>query len=141
MNIDDDAPPLPTIISNAVLAIVAGSDTTSNVLSGVMYYLLLYPDYTKRLRHELNMAFPPSEHAGIELDRLANLELLNAIMFVDKIILVMLYAEHRFFSFFLEMKFYGYNLQFLRVYREPQLETAEVNSLETCTSFFLNFAY
>lgn len=82
MNIDDDKPPIPLIISNVVLAIIAGSDTTSSTLSGIVYHLLQYPDYSRRLREELDSAFPPLEHATIQLDKLANLELLNGVMYV-----------------------------------------------------------
>lgn len=82
MNIDDDKPPTRLIVSNAVLAIIAGSDTTSSTLSGIVYYLLQYPDYSRRLRKELDSAFPPSEHATIQLEKLANLELLNGVMYV-----------------------------------------------------------
>lgn len=80
MDIDDDKPPLSVIIANVGIAIVAGSDTTSTVLSGIMYYLLQYPAYLQRLRQELDTAFPPEEHASIHLDKLANLEMLNAIV-------------------------------------------------------------
>lgn len=82
MNIDDDKPPTPYLVSNVVLAIVAGSDTTSTVLAGIMYNLIRYPDYFKRLRKEFDEAFPPSERAVIEPDKLGSLELLNAIVFV-----------------------------------------------------------
>lgn len=82
MDIDDDKPPMPVIISNVVLAIVAGSDTTSSVLSCTIYHLLQHPDYLRRLQKELDLAFPPSEHAAIQIDKLPHLELLNAIMLV-----------------------------------------------------------
>lgn len=80
MDIDDDKPPLRVIIANVGVAIVAGSDTTSTVLSGAMYYLLRYPAYLQRLRQELDTTFPPVEHATIQLDKLANLEMLNAVL-------------------------------------------------------------
>ena len=42
--------PIPFIFNNAILAIIAGSDTTASALCNVMYYLLRYPSYFKRLR-------------------------------------------------------------------------------------------
>ncbi|GJJ06922.1 hypothetical protein Clacol_001118 [Clathrus columnatus] len=83
MDIDDDKPPLPLIISNAILAMVAGSHTTSLVISSIMYHLLLHPEYLVRLQKELDTAFPPSEQSVIQLDKLANLELLEAIINED----------------------------------------------------------
>lgn len=80
MNIDDDKPPTQVVISNVGIAILAGSDTSSTALSGIMYYLLQYPEYLRRLRKELDATFPPSEDAPIRLDMLADLQLLNAII-------------------------------------------------------------
>ncbi|KDR72623.1 hypothetical protein GALMADRAFT_757265 [Galerina marginata CBS 339.88] len=56
---------LPLIISNVLLAIVAGSDTTASVLSNVVYLLISHPDDYKKLQVELDGAF--QEH-GIELN-------------------------------------------------------------------------
>lgn len=84
MNIDDDKPPWQLLSSNVALAIIAGSDTTASVLSCIVYCLLRYPDYLKRLQEELDAAFPPSEHAAIRMEQVVNLKLLNAIMSVTK---------------------------------------------------------
>ncbi|GJJ08845.1 hypothetical protein Clacol_003064 [Clathrus columnatus] len=80
MDIDDDQPPLPLIMASARLAIVAGSHTTSFVITSIMYHLLRYPEYFRRLQQELDTNFPPSEQAVIQVDKLSNLELLDAII-------------------------------------------------------------
>lgn len=67
---------------DACLVIIAGSDTTSSVLSSMIYCLLTHPEYGTRLREELSSALPvelenwPSDCATV----LAGLPLLNAIM-------------------------------------------------------------
>ncbi|GJJ06920.1 hypothetical protein Clacol_001116 [Clathrus columnatus] len=72
MDIEDDKPPIPLIIPNSILAVVAGAHIISYALSSIMYHLIRYPGYLQRLQKELDEAFPPSE--------LANLELLDAII-------------------------------------------------------------
>lgn len=74
------------VFRNALLAIVAGSDTTSSVLSNVFYYLLRHPTCHARLRAEIDEAFGSnssgdgSESAVLEIDKLTNLSYLNAVM-------------------------------------------------------------
>ncbi|KAF8958558.1 cytochrome P450 [Flammula alnicola] len=48
---------LPMIISNALLAIVAGSDTSSTVMSSAIYFLVSNPEAYKDLQSEVDYAF------------------------------------------------------------------------------------
>ena len=64
------------------LAIAAGSDTTSTVLSGLFYFLLTHPSEYKRLREELDQAFPPGEGDPFDSAKLAGLPFLNAVLWV-----------------------------------------------------------
>ncbi|KAH9829289.1 cytochrome P450 [Rhodofomes roseus] len=56
--IDNDPPPLPVLVSNAVTAIVAGSDTTAVSLTHALYLLMGHPTCYKRLQAELDAVFP-----------------------------------------------------------------------------------
>ena len=64
------------------MIVVAGSDTTATTLSGVFYYLMRYPEVMKRLRKELDEAFPPGEGEPFDYTKLAELTFLNAVMCV-----------------------------------------------------------
>lgn len=73
----------PIIVGNAILTIVAGSDTTASVMSSIICYLLCHPDVYKRLRDELDHAFPYVDADGvpvIETEKLSSLNLLNAVI-------------------------------------------------------------
>ena len=63
------------------MAIVAGSDTTSSVLSAVIYYLLLNPAAYNRLQEEVDSAFPSGEEP-LDTVKLSHLEWLNGCMCV-----------------------------------------------------------
>lgn len=86
--LDPGMNPEALVFRNALLAIVAGSDTTSSVLSNVFYYLLRHPTCHARLRAEIDEAFSSSssgdghgsESAVLEIDKLTNLSYLNAVM-------------------------------------------------------------
>ncbi|KAL5498761.1 hypothetical protein ACEPAH_2116 [Sanghuangporus vaninii] len=68
------------IISDGVLAIIAGSDTTSTTLSGLFYYLLSNPLEYKRLQNEIDTAFPPGEGDPFDTTKLAEMPFLNAVI-------------------------------------------------------------
>ena len=87
---------LPLIITNVLLAIFAGSDTTATVISAAFYLLLTNPDKYKALQSEIDNAFV--EHGidfgasnTVEVDAdikpygevLAGLEYLNGVMWVS----------------------------------------------------------
>jgi cytochrome P450 len=58
---------------------VAGSDTTSSVLTAVFYYLLLHPEAYKRLQEEIDSTFS-SEEEPLDAVALSHMEWLNGCM-------------------------------------------------------------
>ncbi|EIN08535.1 cytochrome P450 [Punctularia strigosozonata HHB-11173 SS5] len=69
----------PSLISEATLAVVAGSDTTGTALSNAFFYLLTHPAVFASLRAELDGATPPGTDAPPP-SVLADLPLLNAVI-------------------------------------------------------------
>lgn len=55
------SPPMPIVISDAALAVIAGSDTTAGCLSCALFFLLSYPDIHAKLRAEIDQYYPPGE--------------------------------------------------------------------------------
>ncbi|EMD39450.1 hypothetical protein CERSUDRAFT_111756 [Gelatoporia subvermispora B] len=55
--------PLAQVISDGALAVIAGSDTTANVLTNLFFFLLSEPAEYKRLQAEVDSFFPPGENA------------------------------------------------------------------------------
>lgn len=74
-------PSLPTMIADGLLAIIAGSDTTSTVLTSVIYFLLRHPEAHQRLQAELAENFLPDEEPTDPV-RLSRMPWLNACMYV-----------------------------------------------------------
>ncbi|KAF9476916.1 cytochrome P450 [Pholiota conissans] len=62
---------LSIIISNAILAIVAGSDTTSTVLCSAIYFLLKNPEVHERLQNEIDAVFGDDKILDVLRDELA----------------------------------------------------------------------
>ena len=79
-----DPPSLESILVSGELAVIAGSDTTANTLSGVFYYLLMNPLEFRRLREEVDRVFPRDEgEDAVDAARLASkMPVLNAVMYV-----------------------------------------------------------
>ncbi|KAI3597833.1 cytochrome p450, partial [Moniliophthora roreri] len=79
---DEDESPFPLIVSNAVLAIIAGSDTTASVLSNAVYYLLANPQDLDHVRQEIDQALPRLQDGSTPSDMqvLAGLPWLNAVI-------------------------------------------------------------
>lgn len=79
---------MDNIVSHSLLTIVAGSDTTSTTLSAALCFLLSDRKVYDRLREELDSAFPDTTVStidgwpDIQIDQLAKLEYLNAVMCV-----------------------------------------------------------
>jgi cytochrome P450 len=71
-----ERPSFEDIVQNGTLAIVAGSDTTSSVLTAIIYYLLLNPAAYERLQEEVDSAFPSGEEP-LDTVKLSHLEWLN----------------------------------------------------------------
>ena len=64
-----------------MLAIIAGSDTTSSVLTAALYYLLRNPMAYERLQAEVDGAFPNGEDP-LDVIKLSQMEWLNGCMWV-----------------------------------------------------------
>ncbi|KDR74014.1 hypothetical protein GALMADRAFT_250743 [Galerina marginata CBS 339.88] len=77
---DSTTDPFPVIVSNSVLTIIAGSDTSATVLSNIIFYLLVNHEYLVALRAEIDQNFPFAEQAPIIVTKLAGMKLLNAII-------------------------------------------------------------
>ena len=60
---------------------VAGSDTTATVLSGVFFYLLSNPDTYERLKSEVDEYFPREGGDAVSGTVLAEMPFLNAVMY------------------------------------------------------------
>ncbi|KAI0081603.1 high nitrogen upregulated cytochrome P450 monooxygenase 2 [Panus rudis PR-1116 ss-1] len=56
---ESDPEPNPQIIAEGNLAIIAGSDTTSSVLTNIIHKLLSHPDAMKKLQDEIDHYYPP----------------------------------------------------------------------------------
>ncbi|OBZ71224.1 hypothetical protein A0H81_08431 [Grifola frondosa] len=72
-------PPVEQVTIDGALAIVAGSDTTSCVLSNLFYCILSHPDVYKRLQAEVDAYFPPGENA-LNTTNHADMPFLNAVI-------------------------------------------------------------
>ena len=68
------------MITDTILAMVAGSDTTATVMSNILYYLISTPSVYKRLQEEIDRVFPRGEGDALDSTRLAECQLLNAVM-------------------------------------------------------------
>lgn len=82
---------LEVIISNCLLAIVAGSDTSSSAMSNAFYFLLSHPDKYRKLQEEIDNAYNTHQIPDLDVesdevqsyhDVLAGLKYLNAVMYV-----------------------------------------------------------
>lgn len=69
---------VPEIQATASVIIVAGSETTVTVLSGITNYLVKNPDKLRRLRDEIRSSF--SKEKDISLSALQNVAYLNAVI-------------------------------------------------------------
>ncbi|KZT66218.1 cytochrome P450 [Daedalea quercina L-15889] len=71
--------PFPVIMTNAVTAMLAGSDTTAVALCNAFYCVLAHPGVYQRLREELDATFPQGTEP-VDAAKLASLEYLNAVI-------------------------------------------------------------
>lgn len=77
----DGAPPADEeVVADGVLAIIAGSDTTSTVLSGLFCFVIANPEVYARLQKEVDAFFPAGEGDPFDATRLAEMPYLNAVM-------------------------------------------------------------
>ena len=78
---ETERPSFNDLANNGLLAIIAGSDTTSSVLTAIIYYLLLNPIAYEHLQGEVDGAFPSGEEP-LDTVKLSQLEWLNGCMWV-----------------------------------------------------------
>jgi cytochrome P450 len=78
---ESERPSQDQFAQNGQLAIVAGSDTTSSVLTAALYYLLCNPVAYERLQAEVDGAFPSGEEP-LDVTKLGQMEWLNGCMWV-----------------------------------------------------------
>ncbi|KAI0306837.1 high nitrogen upregulated cytochrome P450 monooxygenase 2 [Multifurca ochricompacta] len=71
-----ERPPIGNVAKDGTLAIIAGSDTTSSVLTALVYYLLCNPAAYHRLQEEVDAAFPSGEEP-LDVVKLSHMEWLN----------------------------------------------------------------
>ncbi|EIN14547.1 cytochrome P450 [Punctularia strigosozonata HHB-11173 SS5] len=69
----------PTLVSEATLAVAAGSDTTGTALSNAFYYLVTHPEAYRRLRTEID-SVAPRETEILDPSTLVNLPYLHAVI-------------------------------------------------------------
>ncbi|KAI0640071.1 high nitrogen upregulated cytochrome P450 monooxygenase 2 [Trametes polyzona] len=72
-------PPLSQVVADGALAVVAGSDTTSSVISNLIFCLLTRPEAYARLKAEVDLYYPPGEDA-LNTKHHADMPYLNAVI-------------------------------------------------------------
>ncbi|KAK1220918.1 hypothetical protein PQX77_016297 [Marasmius sp. AFHP31] len=75
--LEAEKPSTGTVISDALVSIIAGSDTTATGLIAIYYYLLKHPEAMNRLRQEIDKEFPFGEEP-VDFTKLAHMSWLNA---------------------------------------------------------------
>ncbi|KAI0699707.1 cytochrome P450 [Cytidiella melzeri] len=60
---DKETPSRPLILSEAILTVIAGSDTTSNALTIAFWLLLRHPECYRQLQNEVDRYYPAGEDA------------------------------------------------------------------------------
>jgi len=78
---ETERPSFYDLAQNGAIAIIAGSDTTSSVLTAIIYYLLLNPAAYESLQEEVDGAFSDGEEP-LDAVKLSQLEWLNGCMWV-----------------------------------------------------------
>ncbi|KAJ7790423.1 cytochrome P450 [Mycena olivaceomarginata] len=78
--VDAEPYPFPLVVSNSVLAIVAGSDTSATVLANTFFLLLSHRESYERLKLELDEAFPRAVKEPTDPALLSSLPYLNAVI-------------------------------------------------------------
>ena len=58
---DPQPPPRTQLLSDGVLAIIAGSDTTASVLSNAFYLLMRNPQVMQKIKDEIDRYYPANE--------------------------------------------------------------------------------
>ena len=76
-----ERPSINDVAEDGRLAIIAGSDTTSGVLTALLYYLLLNSEAYEHLQGEVDSAFTSGEDP-LDAVKLSHMEWLNGCMWV-----------------------------------------------------------
>lgn len=77
---EKERPSEAEILADGLLAVIAGSDTTLTVLSGIFFYLLSNPPCYRLVQEEIDEAFPRGEGDPCDATKLADMPYLNAVM-------------------------------------------------------------
>lgn len=78
---EKESRPRSYVIADALLAVVAGSDTTALVLTCLFFSLMRNPDVYARLQAEVDKFYPPGENA-LDPRHLKDMPYLEAVMCV-----------------------------------------------------------
>ncbi|KAL0060063.1 hypothetical protein AAF712_013139 [Marasmius tenuissimus] len=70
------------VIADSILAIVAGSDTTSTALANFFWCIMAHPSAYKRVRDEIGRVFPPGTDSLLDTSRYENLKFTKACLFI-----------------------------------------------------------
>ena len=78
---EKQSPPKAVVVSDGALALAAGSDTTSTVLTAAFWCMLTRPQVYERLREEVDKFYPPGEDSTSP-EHHPRMVYLEAIMYV-----------------------------------------------------------
>ena len=76
---ESERPHPAEVVKDGLLAIIAGADTTSSILTATLYYLLCNPGAYERLQAEVDGAFSGGEEP-LDMIKLSQMEWLNGCM-------------------------------------------------------------
>ncbi|KAK7037638.1 hypothetical protein VNI00_010855 [Paramarasmius palmivorus] len=73
-------PPLSNVLADGMVAVIAGADTVSEAMTGILWLLLSHPECYKQVEEEIDRVYPPTEDLQEDLDtsRLESMVYLNA---------------------------------------------------------------
>ncbi|KAL0070494.1 hypothetical protein AAF712_002326 [Marasmius tenuissimus] len=73
-------PSQAVVASDAILAIVAGSDTTSTAMANFFWCLMAHPETYKKVREEVDREYPPGMDPLLDTSRHASMKYLTACL-------------------------------------------------------------
>jgi cytochrome P450 len=76
---ETERPSVDDVAEDGSLAIIAGSNTISSVLTAIVYYLLLNPEAYKCLQEEIDSIFSSAEEP-LDIERMGRMGWLNGCM-------------------------------------------------------------